>query len=47
MAKLAILIITKNEAENIARCIHSVAAIADEILIIDAFSKDKTVQIAR
>lgn len=39
-------IITYNEENNIGRCISSVAAIADEILIVDSFSTDKTKQIA-
>lgn len=47
MTKISAVIITKNEAKNIARCIHSVAPIVDEILILDAFSRDKTVEIAQ
>lgn len=47
MAKISAVIITKNEAVNIARCINSIVSLVDEILIIDAFSEDKTVEIAR
>ncbi len=42
MIKLSVVIITYNEEKNIARCIESVAGIADEILVVDSFSKDKT-----
>lgn len=46
MKKLSVIIISKNEAKNIARTIESVT-FADEIILIDAFSTDKTVQIAK
>ena len=39
-------IITYNEENNIGRCISSVLPIADEILVIDSFSSDKTEEIA-
>ncbi|MEZ4761691.1 MAG: glycosyltransferase family 2 protein [Calditrichia bacterium] len=41
------VVITKNEAENIARCIRSVQEIADEIIIVDAHSTDDTVAICK
>ena len=44
---LSVLIITLNEEKNIARCIDSVRHIADEIIILDCFSTDNTVEIAR
>lgn len=44
--KLSIAIITFNEEKNIARCIESVLPIAEEIFIVDSFSKDKTKSIA-
>jgi len=43
---ISAVIITKNEAENIARCIQAVQQVAQEVLVIDAFSEDKTVEIA-
>lgn len=46
MDKLSVVIITYNEERNIARCIHSVKNIADEIIVVDSFSTDHTVQIA-
>lgn len=44
--KLSVVIITFNEEKNIARCIESVKEIADEILILDSGSTDKTKEIA-
>lgn len=43
--KLSVVIITFNEEKNIERCINSVKAVADEILVVDSFSKDKTKEI--
>ena len=42
MIKLTVTIITYNEEKNIGRCISSVQSIADEILVVDSFSTDKT-----
>lgn len=44
--RLAVVILTRNEAQNIADCIASVA-FADEILVIDSGSTDGTQEIAR
>jgi len=43
--KLSAVIITFNEERNIGRCIDSVQKVADEIVVIDSFSTDKTEQI--
>ncbi len=43
--KLSVIIITKNEERNIERCLQSVHW-ADEIIVVDDFSSDKTVEIA-
>jgi len=43
--KLSAVIITYNEARNIARCLDSVQKVADEILVVDSFSEDATKQI--
>ena len=43
--KISVVIITLNEERNIGRCLDSVVEIADEILIVDSFSKDKTEKI--
>lgn len=45
MPKISAVIITLNEERNIGRCIDSLAGIADEILVIDSGSKDKTASI--
>jgi glycosyltransferase involved in cell wall biosynthesis len=46
MANISAVIITKNEERNIARCIESLKIIADEVLIVDSGSTDKTIEIA-
>jgi glycosyltransferase involved in cell wall biosynthesis len=46
MSKLSVAIITLNEEKNIAACIKSVKSIADEIVVVDSQSTDKTVEIA-
>lgn len=45
MPQLSVVIITFNEEKNIARCLESVKGIADEIVVLDSFSKDKTREI--
>ena len=42
MTLLSVVIITFNEERNIGRCLESVRAVADEIVIVDSFSTDKT-----
>lgn len=44
---LAVVIITLNEERNIGRCIAAVQSIADEIIVLDAFSTDRTEEICR
>ena len=44
--KLSVVIITYNEEKNIARCINSVYQIADEVIVVDSHSIDKTKEIA-
>ncbi len=46
MTKLTVTIITKNEEKNIGQCIDSVQKIADEIVVVDSFSTDRTKEIA-
>lgn len=43
--KVSIVIITKNEEKNISRCLDNLIW-ADEVVIIDDFSKDKTKELA-
>lgn len=47
MAKLSIALATFNEEENLARTLESVKDLADEIVIYDGESTDKTVEIAK
>lgn len=44
---LSVVIITFNEEKNIARCIDSVQEVADEVIVVDSFSSDKTCEIAK
>jgi glycosyltransferase involved in cell wall biosynthesis len=45
MIKLSVVIITYNEEKNIARCLDSVKEVADDIVVLDSFSKDRTKEI--
>ena len=40
--KLSVVIITFNEEKNIERCLQSVQKVADEVIVVDSFSTDKT-----
>lgn len=46
MEKISVVIITYNEEKKLSRCIESVKPVADEIVVLDSFSTDDTVQIA-
>lgn len=46
-AQLSCLIRTKDEEKNIIRAIKSVSKIADEIVVLDSGSRDKTVELAK
>jgi len=43
--QISVVIITFNEEKTIGRCIDSVRQIADEIVVVDSFSKDTTKRI--
>jgi glycosyltransferase involved in cell wall biosynthesis len=43
--KISVVIITYNEEKNIARCLDSVREVADEIVVVDSYSTDKTEEI--
>ena len=47
MIQLSAVIITYNEERNIARCLDSIKEIADEIIVVDSFSTDKTFEICK
>lgn len=46
-AKLSVVLATYNEEKNLKECLDSVKDIADEIIIVDGTSTDKTVEIAK
>lgn len=46
-SNISVVINTLNEEKNIEGCIESVLGIADEIIVCDMYSDDKTVEIAR
>lgn len=45
--ELSVVIITKNEERNIGRCLASVKGIADDIVVLDSFSTDRTEAIVK
>jgi glycosyltransferase involved in cell wall biosynthesis len=44
---LAVVILTHNEERHIARALTSVAGIAREVFVVDSFSTDRTVELAK
>ena len=42
---LALIVITRNEEQLISECLRS-SSICDEIIVVDSFSTDRTVEIA-
>ncbi len=46
LTQISIVIITKNEAENIGRCIKVIKHLSDDIIVVDSHSTDQTVAIA-
>jgi glycosyltransferase involved in cell wall biosynthesis len=47
MTPISAVIITFNEEKNIGRCLASLQGIADDIVVVDSFSKDKTEEICK
>ena len=43
--QISAVIITFNEERNIGRCLDSLTGVADEIIVVDSFSTDRTAQI--
>lgn len=44
--RISLCMIARNEAQNIRRCLNSVADLVDEIIVVDTGSTDETCQIA-
>lgn len=44
---LSVVLATHNEEHNLARCLDAIQSIADEIIVVDGESSDKTVNIAK
>ncbi len=47
MSSISLCMIVKNEEKQLARCLNSVKALVDEIIIVDTGSSDNTVEIAK
>lgn len=45
--RLSAVIITLNEERNLARCLASLKDVADDVVVVDSFSTDRTEAIAR
>src|SRR5262245_58295328 len=44
---LSLTMIVRNEEEHLDRCLASVREVADELIVVDTGSTDRTVEIAR
>jgi glycosyltransferase involved in cell wall biosynthesis len=47
MPQISAVIITYNEERDIERCLNSIQDVADEIIVVDSFSTDKTEDICK
>lgn len=47
MIKISAVIITFNEERNMVRCLQSLEGVADEIVVVDSFSKDDTEKLCK
>lgn len=45
--KISAVIITYNEERNIERCLESLLGVADEIVVVDSYSTERTEEICR
>jgi len=44
--KIAAIVLTYNEERHIERCLNSLEGVADEILVVDSYSTDRTIALA-
>ena len=47
MPELSVCIISKNEEENIEKCLRAITPLQSEIILTDTGSSDRTVEIAK
>ncbi len=47
MPEISAVVITFNEERNIERCLGSLVRVADEIVVVDSFSTDRTAELCR
>lgn len=47
MERITATIITRNEEQNIERCLNALSGVADEIIVVDSYSTDRTLEICR
>lgn len=47
MPKISVVIITYNEERNIGKCLESIKEIADEVVVVDSYSTDRTEEIVK
>ena len=47
MPKISAVIISYNEEKHIGKCLESLQEIADEIVVVDSYSQDKTMEICK
>ena len=47
MADITAIILTLNEEKNIEECIRSIQPVVKRIIVVDSFSTDRTVEIAK
>ena len=45
MIKISAVIITYNEEEHLEKCLRSITGIVDDIIVVDSFSTDRTIEI--
>ncbi len=47
MVKLSACILTKDEEENVKRGLENIKDVVDEIIVVDGYSKDKTIEVCK
>ena len=46
-SKISVVILTWNEELNLLKCLKSIEHLADEVFIVESYSTDKTIEIAK